>query len=83
MYTLHILVSSAHSSKTSPQVHDKEENVAVQAVKLISFMLNSFDVLEDSDCEVLAKVWTEFTILRTIIRCLLPFSEPLCSAPGL
>ena len=33
-------------------VHDKEENVAVQAVKLISFMLNSFDVLENADCEV-------------------------------
>ena len=35
-------------------VHDKEENVAVQAVKLISFMLNSFDVLENADCEVAA-----------------------------
>ena len=45
-------VCTRFKNRIVEMVHDKEENVAVQAVKLISFMLNSFDVLENSDCEV-------------------------------
>eukprot|EP00116_Pleurobrachia_bachei_P005541 sb/3465803/ len=46
------LFTARFKNRIVEMVHDKEENVAVQAVKLISFMLNSFDVLENSDCEV-------------------------------
>ena len=46
------LFTARFKNRIVEMVHDKEENVAVQAVKLISFMLNSFDVLENADCEV-------------------------------